>query len=69
MDGLNMKIKTVSLSQSELINILDAIHPNAYDLMQTALEEKAIEESGGEAWLKKWETGRWEVKLNLTYEE
>jgi hypothetical protein len=62
-------MKTVSLNQSELISILDALHPNAYDLIQSALEEKAIDESGGDAWLKKWETGNWSVKLNLTYEE
>ena len=64
-----MSYQTVTLNQSELIAILDAINPNAYDIMQTAIEEKAINKSGEESWLRKWQTGNWKIELNLTYEE
>jgi hypothetical protein len=60
-------MKTVSLTHQEIINILDAIHPNAYDLLQSAIENKAIDELGEDAWLKRWETGNWDIKLNLNY--
>ena len=63
-----MTYQTVTLTQSELIKILDAINPNAYDLMQSAIENKAIDKSGEETWLKKWESGNWKLELNLTYE-
>lgn len=63
-----MSYQTVTLSQSEIIAILDALHPNAYDLLQTAIEEKAINKSGEESWLRKWESGNWKIELNLTYE-
>ena len=63
-----MTYETVTLTQGELIKILDAINPNAYDLMQSAIENKAIDKSGEETWLKKWETGNWKLELNLTYE-
>ena len=63
-----MTYETVTLTQGELIKILDAINPNAYDTMQSAIENKAIDKSGEETWLKKWESGNWKVELNLTYE-
>ena len=63
-----MTYQTVTLTQGELIKILDAINPNAYDLMQSAIENKAIDKSGEEAWLNKWESGNWKLELNLTYE-
>jgi hypothetical protein len=62
-------MRTVNLSQLELINILDAIHPNAYDLMQAEIENKAIDELGERAWLDRWESGNWNLKLTLTYED
>ena len=63
-----MSYETVTLTQGELIKILDAINPNAYDLMQSAIENKAIDKSGEETWLNKWESGNWKLELNLTYE-
>lgn len=63
-----MAYLTVNLTQGEIIKILDSINPNAYDILQSAIEEKAIDRSGGEAWLKKWESGNWKLELNLTYE-
>jgi len=63
-----MTYDTVTLTQGEMIKILDSIHPNAYDLLQSAIENKAIDKSGEAAWLKKWESGNWKLELNLTYE-
>jgi len=58
-------MKTITLSQQEIIDVLDKIHPDAYDLLQSAIESKAIDQIGGEAWLKRWESDNWDIKLNL----
>ena len=60
-------MKTVTLTQREIIDLLDKLHPNAYDLLQSAIEEKAIDQLGHEAWIKRWETGNWDINLNLRY--
>ena len=60
-------MKTVTLNQREIIDLLDKLHPNAYDLLQSAIEEKAIDQLGEDAWLKRWETGNWDINLNLRY--
>lgn len=59
---------TVTLNQGEIIAILDALHSNAYDKLQQALEAK-IPDDKAAAWLESWEAQQWEIKLNLNYEE
>lgn len=62
-------MRQVELRQLEIIDVLDKVHCNAYDLLQSAIEDKAIDQLGSEAWLKRWESGNWNLKLVLTYED
>jgi hypothetical protein len=61
-------IKTVTMTMQEIINVLDAINPNAFDLLNSALQEKVINDIGGDAWLKTFDSDNWNIKLNLNYE-
>jgi hypothetical protein len=61
-------IKTVTMTMQEIINVLDAIHPNAFDLLNSALQEKVINDIGGDEWLKTFDSDNWNIKLNLNYE-
>lgn len=58
---------TVNLSLNELIAILDPLNANAYDKLQQALEKKAIDLIGEDAWLKTWNSDDWAVSLNLEF--
>jgi len=62
-------MKTVNLSMQEIINILDPIHQNAFDLLNNAIQEKLIDQIGEERWLKTFDSDNWNIKLNLNYEE
>ena len=61
-------IKTVTMTMQEIINVLDAINPNAFDLLNSALQEKVINDIGGDEWLKTFDSDNWNIKLNLNYE-
>lgn len=58
----------VTLTQYELIEILDKLHPDAYDKLQQALERKIPDNLQGE-WLEAWEAQRWSLDMTLSYSE
>lgn len=58
----------VILTQSELMEILDKLHPDAYDKLQQALEQKIPDNLQGE-WLEAWEAQRWRIDMSLNYTE
>lgn len=62
-------MKTVNLNIGEIISILDPLNPNAYDKLQSALEEKVSKDIGEEQWLKVWNSDDWTVTLTLNYAE
>jgi hypothetical protein len=63
-----MKIKTVNLTMQEIIDILDPINPDAFNLLNNALQEKVINDIGEDAWLKTFDSDEWNIKLSLNYE-
>lgn len=63
-----MTIKTVTLTMQEIINVLDPLNPNAFDLLNSALQEKVINDIGEDAWLDTFDSDNWNMKLNLNYE-
>ena len=57
------------LNAGEMIEILDSVHQNAYDKLQSALEQKILETMSEEEWLAIWDTGKWTIETSITFEE
>ena len=61
-----MKKQIVKLENGQIIEILDAINQDAYDILQQALEVKLMNLLGEDVWLDAWEAGRWKIEMRLT---
>lgn len=61
-----MKKQIVKLENGKIIEILDRLDPNAYDILQQELEVKLMNLIGEELWLDAWESGRWKIDMRLT---
>ena len=61
-----MKKQIVRLDNGKIIEILDRLDPNAYDILQQELEVKLMNLIGEELWLDAWENGRWKIDMRLT---
>lgn len=59
-----MKIK---LNAGEMIEILDDLHKDAYDKLQSALEQKVLGILTEKKWLEIWEAGEWSVEMTLEF--
>ena len=57
------------LNAGEMIEILDSIHQNAYDKLQSALEQKILETMSEEEWLAIWDSGKWTIETSITFKE
>lgn len=55
----------VTLDMYEMQDILDEIHQNAYDKLQSVLEKKICKLITEEKWLEIWEEGDWEINMTL----
>ena len=53
------------LNAGEMIEILDSVHQNAYDKLQSALEDKICKSISEDEWLKIWESGDWEIEMSI----
>jgi len=58
---------TFKLTQSEIIGILDELHPDAYDKLQGALEHKVCQLIAEKKWLEIWESGDWCIEMMLKF--
>ena len=57
------------LNAGEMIEILDSVHQNAYDKLQSALEQKVLETMSEEEWLAIWDTGNWTIETSISFGE
>ena len=57
------------LNAGEMIEILDSVHQNAYDKLQSALEQKVLETMSEEEWLSIWDSGKWTIETTISFEE
>ncbi len=58
-------MKAVNINMYEMMEILDELHPNAYDKLQSILEQKLCKEMEEKDWLKVWESGEWSIETTL----
>ena len=56
------------LTATELIEVLDAVHPDAYDKLQSALERKVLDVLSEKKWLSIWETGKWTIETSISFD-
>ena len=59
---------TFKLTQGEIQEVLDAVHPDAYDKLQGALERKVCTVLAERKWLDIWEGGDWNIEMTLKFE-
>ena len=57
------------LNAGEMIEILDSVHQNAYDKLQSALEQKVLQTMTEDEWLAIWNTGEWTIETSITFKE
>lgn len=53
----------------EMMQILDPINQNAYDKLQSALEQKICKAMTEDEWLSAWESGKWSIEMSIEFEE
>ena len=58
-----------TLNAGEMIEILDSVHQNAYDKLQSALEQKVLQTMTEDEWLAIWNTGEWTIETSITFKE
>ena len=61
-------MKKFSLNMYEMMEVLDRIHPDAYDKLQSALEAKICKAMSEEKWLKAWDSGNWGIEMVINVE-
>ena len=54
-----------TLNMYEMMEILDSVNQNAYDKLQSALEQKICKTMPENEWLSAWENGEWEIEMSL----
>lgn len=59
----------VTLNMYEMMEILDKLNQNAYDKLQSALEQKLCKTIHEDDWLQIWESGNWDVEMVLNLKE
>ena len=57
------------LNAGEMIEILDSVHQNAYDKLQSALEQKVLQTMSEDEWLAIWDTGKWTIETTISFKE
>ena len=62
-------MRKFTLTMYEMMEILDPVNPNAYDKLQSALEQKICKSMSEDKWLLNWEKGNWEIEMSINFEE
>lgn len=57
-----------TLSMYEMMEILDPINQNAYDKLQSALEQKICKTMPTNEWLDIWDTSEWNIELSISFD-
>jgi uncharacterized protein YfbU (UPF0304 family) len=58
-------MKTFKLNMYEMIDILDKLNQNAYDKLQSALEQKICKDMTEEQWLDIWQSEGYEIEMTI----
>ncbi len=58
-----------TLNMYEMMEILDPINQNAYDKLQSALEQKICKTMSEDEWLSLWEDSEWEIEMTINLKE
>jgi uncharacterized protein YfbU (UPF0304 family) len=58
-----------TLSMYEMMEILDPLNQNAYDKLQSALEQKICKTMTEDEWLSIWEGSEWEIEMAINLKE
>jgi hypothetical protein len=58
-----------TLNMYEMMEILDPINQNAYDKLQSALEQKICKAMTEDKWLSVWNGGEWEIEMTINFKE
>lgn len=58
-----------TLSMYEMMEILDPINQNAYDKLQSALEQKICKAMSEDEWLAMWEESEWNIEMTINLKE
>ena len=58
-----------TLNMCEMMEILDPINQNAYDKLQSALEQKICRAMSEDEWLSAWHGGDWEIEMSINFTE
>jgi hypothetical protein len=58
-------MKTFKLNMHEMIDILDKLNQNAYDKLQSALEQKICKDMTEEQWLDIWQSEGYEIEMTI----
>ena len=59
---------TFRLGATEIMEILDQVHPDAYDKFQSALESKVLDVLSEKKWLDIWESGEWQIGASISFD-
>jgi hypothetical protein len=54
-----------TLTMYEMIEILDKLNKDAYDTLQTALEQKVCQSMPTEQWLEIWHNEGYEIEMSI----
>ena len=58
-----------TLTMYEMMELLDPINQNAYDKLQSALEQKICKTMTEEQWLEIWTSGEFEIEMSIKIKE
>ena len=58
-----------TLSQGEMVAVLDPLNGDAYDKLQSALEMKICEVLSEKKWLEIWESGSYKIEMSIFFNE
>jgi hypothetical protein len=58
-----------TLSMYEMMEVLDPLNQDAYDKLQSALEQKICKAIPEAEWLAIWEGSEWNIEMSITFEE
>ena len=58
-----------TLNMYEMMRVLDPINQNAYDKLQSALEDKICKTMTTSEWLDIWDEDNWEIEMSISWKE
>lgn len=58
-----------TLNMYEMMELLDPLHRDAYDKLQSALEQKICKTIPEGEWLRLWDSGEWEIEMVINIKE